>query len=178
MAVDVDRALARSRADLERGEPWKARRRLRTLVFQEPFEPRFAALLGELELRRGELPEAGQFFWLIGSTDPEHTGAIDVFLKEAGPRTLRTTLMRLLSTLREGEGIPERVVRDLESRGIDAHAEQKKLLSRRAKRDGGAKSMASTVADGLGIALVLLLLLSLVVGVVTVGRWAFGWLAG
>ena len=116
--------LAKALANVERGEPWKARRRLADRVWQQPFDPRCAELLGTLELARGEVPAAGRLLWMARSDAPEHTEAIRLFVDEAKPGAVRRALKMLQDPVTGEHSLSASQVQDLAALGIDPAAER------------------------------------------------------
>ncbi len=62
------RGLDRAKADLERGEPRKARDRLKGLLESYPADREVRALLAEAYRRDRQFPEAGRWGYLVGTS--------------------------------------------------------------------------------------------------------------
>ncbi len=122
---DPNRLLERAAADIEAGEPWRAKNRLRQYLAQLPFDHRFALRLGELELVAGELPAAARWLWVAGSEDPAHQPLIQRFLERQ--RDGDALWRALPGSLRRGVGdvvVPEYLAEELRQRKIDPQARQ------------------------------------------------------
>lgn len=117
---DPERLLERAAANVEAGESWRAKNRLRHYLASLPFDRRYALLLGELELAAGEVPTAGRWLWGADSKDPGHQELIGRFL-ERHPEG--DALWRALpGSLRRGIGgcsIPDPLATELRQRGVD-----------------------------------------------------------
>lgn len=131
----VEELLARARAEVEAGRPWRARSKLRTWIAQFPFDPRLAQLLGEFEMEAGELPAAGRWLWLAGSTAEGHREAVATFLDRAGAEVLWNALP---SRLRADPSWspPDVVVQAFAERGVSLEAKRDWL--QRGGADAGA----------------------------------------
>jgi hypothetical protein len=162
--ADPDRLLARAIADLERGEPWRARSRLRQYLATQPFDPRFARALGELELAHGELPEAGRWLWLAHSDAPAHAAVVDRHLRNHGKRDGQRLWATLPRSLRRGIGdrpLPGHVADALRARGFDPARQRPAARG----HDDGRSPAARALRRWLGHAGCLLFLAVLVLGV-------------
>lgn len=71
--------LARARADLADGRPWKARDRLRGVLGSDPLDQEALELLGDVHLAMGDPPEAGRWLYLTRREDEAALAAIAAF---------------------------------------------------------------------------------------------------
>jgi hypothetical protein len=112
-------ALVRAKEDMARGEPWRARSRLTSLVVSTPYRAEALALLGEVCHQMGDVPEAGRF-WLLSDAEGEHVErAVRVFaeLHKGKARQLIAQLPRL-TRLDSVEAYPPSAQRRLQALGL------------------------------------------------------------
>jgi len=78
------KSLDKAQSEIQAGRLWRAKEILRGAIGQQPYDLRLYLEYGELLLRLGDLPEAGKYLFLAGSTESRHEEAVSVFLSRWG----------------------------------------------------------------------------------------------
>jgi hypothetical protein len=115
-------ALERAKEDLARGEPWRARHRLASLVARTPYRAEALSLLAEVCHQMGDVPEAGRY-WLLSDAEGEHVErAVRVFARLHGgnARQLVSQLPRR-TRLASLEAYPPSAQRRIQALGLAPH---------------------------------------------------------
>ncbi len=74
-------ALERAARDAQRGDLGSARRRLRSRIASAGYSPEVCEELARLSLRMSDPFEAGRWYYLCDSSDPESAGAVESFVR-------------------------------------------------------------------------------------------------
>jgi len=78
------KTLEKAQAEIKAGRLWRAKEILRGAVGQREYDVELYRRYGELLLTLGDLPEAGKYLFLSGSTAADHQEAIALFLGRWG----------------------------------------------------------------------------------------------
>lgn len=157
--------IARARADLDRGEPWRARDRLTAAFKADPSRADVADLLGDVHATMGDLPAAGRWWMLTEDDDERHEAARRAFAERHGRRgaALRAHVARA------GEDFPlgPRARARLEAIGWSARADRPSSHAQgwAPEGEGESTSLLGKAATAAGVIFVLL---------ATVGVWFYG----
>ena len=161
-------ALDRAKRDEAAGDLGSARRRLVSFVRNQGYDAAACEQIARLSTRMGDPEEAGRWYFVCESSDPESPAAIERFRARHGPQP-RQLLLALPRFARYGSraALPPQVAVRLSELGPPFDEPPSKP-----KADWRDKTF------GWGCGLVLLLLgASVVVGLMTIVRWLVG-LAG
>lgn len=77
-------AIDRAKADVQRGQHWMARHRLRSYLTAKGYEPDLLALMGRISHEMQDEFDAGRMWLLSNQTGPEVDQAIETFMRYAG----------------------------------------------------------------------------------------------
>jgi len=174
--------LERVAGHLERGEVWRATRRLRCYLAQQPFDPRFAEALARIELARGERPAAAALFWVAGTAEAQAQAVVREWLEgPTGKPPDGEALWRSLpASLRRGLGdrpIPAHAVVVLRERGVAPDARLRAAQRHRDERSGADSSPWRQGCQSIGCTLgCALFALCMLLGAREVYRAVAGWL--
>jgi hypothetical protein len=158
-------ALDRAQRDAAAGDLGSARRRLLSFVRNQGFNAAACEQLARLSSRMGDPEEAGRWYFVSDSSDPEAPAAIERFRARHGPHA-RQILLALPRFARYGSraALPPQVAVRLSELGPPFDEPPPKP-----KADWWDKTF------GWGCALALLLVVaSLGVGIFTIVRWVIG----
>jgi hypothetical protein len=151
------RVVERAQAELARGEPWRARRRLASYVASGPYLPEALALLGRVCHQMGDWPEAGRAWLLSDAEGEEVERAVALFVSLHGeePRRLVAQLPRR-TRLASPEAYPPAARRRIDALGLEAALTQHAWAPRAARgtKAPGAKPTAIVWGCFVGLALV------------------------
>jgi hypothetical protein len=155
-------ALDRAQRDEAAGDLGSARRRLLSFVRNQGFDAAACEQVARLSMRMGDPEEAGRWYFVCESSDPESQAAIERFRARHGPHA-RQLLLALPRFARYGSRatLPPQVAARLSELGPPFD-------------EPPAKPKADwwDQAFGWGCALVVLVgVVSLCVGIVTIARW-------
>jgi hypothetical protein len=108
----IDRAIK----DVERGQHWMARQRLRSYLTTNGYDPKLLALMGRISHEMHDEFDAGRMWLLSSQTGPEVDQAIETFMRQAGntPKQIAGNLpkvVRLAVVEQYPEMIRERIHR-------------------------------------------------------------------
>jgi hypothetical protein len=178
----VDRLLARAHAEVAAGRAWRAKEILggSMSVPQLVIEPNVLEAYGALLDALGDRFQAGKYLFLSGTTAPEHAGAIAIYLGRMSKTPVEAQIAQFPGELcRQGLGyLPEGPRKYLEERGAPSGLTQRRepfvpRSSSHPRKPTHLTGWKAWVVLGVFILILTLLLASIVVGGITIGRWLF-----
>lgn len=116
----TNRNLDRARAEIEKGNLWRAKEILQGAIRSETYDVELFEMLGTVFLEMGDLPEAGRFLFLSGVRRPEYLQAIEIFLsrhRQKDPHNFLYLLPRR-ARLRTVSEYPDEVAHALRQMGF------------------------------------------------------------
>jgi hypothetical protein len=168
-----DAIVKRAAIEIAAGRHWRAKEILRGAIASNRVEPAILQAYGELLESLGDRFEAGKYLFLSGVREPGYAAAISLFLD----RQRKNTSWSLIASFPTGvrrlpfERLPATVQQELQARSIGADRFEGKRWS-----EGSPRRITwLDSAAGFGAVIVFLIFVaSLIIGVVTLSRWAFG----
>lgn len=170
-------AVERARADLVRGEPWRARDRLLGALRDRPLDQEVLRALAETYTEMRDLPAAGACWFLTSVEDDDPVAAV-AFSALRG--RYRRAVGRALAVRVRGQAAdyPEAARRrildlraELVEEGWTWFPPERPLRGARSRRQTGAETTAAVPAVAAVVAFVLVNLAVYVLGLVAIVRW-------
>ena len=111
---------------VDEGKLWRAKEILSGRIASSEFSPELYEQYGSILLAMGDELEAGKYLFLSGAGDPDYAHAVDLYLarnrKVEGRQFLASFPARLHKV--PFGGLPDRVRRELETRGVSSRLER------------------------------------------------------
>lgn len=162
-------ALARARADLDAGRPWKARDRLTGLLAVRQ-DPELLDLLAAVHFSMSDLPAAGALWFITGRDDPDALLAVAAWRERFGNDEARwQSLPRVVRS-----NATDRALRDLRRSARNVQEERSarhRAEWRQADRQAQPSSVSETAIVWALIGLLISLVALILIGAGTVIGW-------
>lgn len=172
-----DVIIKRAAREIAEGRHWRAKEILRGAIASAPVDPSILEAYGALLDSMGDRVEAGKYLFLSGVREPHYADAISLFLDRHGQGGVTSLVGLFPASVRRlpFEQLPPAVQADLRARGGSPDLFRGKNWSE------PSRPRLRWLDNAAGFAAVLVFLFfiaSLVIGVVTLSRWAFGLIFG
>jgi len=181
MNPSVDRLLTRARVEMESGRLWRAKEILRGAISSTTYatEPVVLETYGKLLDALGDRYEAGKYLFLSGSRAPEYVAAIEIYIGRTRKLPVNALMAQFPSALHhQGIGhLPDAVRQYLVERGLPQSEAERREPNPAAFTLAGPQVITGWKAKVIGAGLLVFLVLivmSILVGFVTMVSWLFG----
>src|SRR5262245_50003353 len=171
----TEKVLSRVDGELEAGRLWRAKELLRAAI--QSYEPELFERYGQVLLAMNDTKEAGKWLFLSGRRSPEYQDAIATFLEWCGRRDGKKLYGSFPACARLGppDRYPEPLASELVAARVPSDVPPSSQYAPEPPFEGGRLGAIGCVA------VMLFVMVSLVVGVVTVSEWLWQsvrWLVG
>ncbi len=169
--ADRPRVFERAAEDERRGDLGSARQRLRSFLHSSGYHPEAIEQVARLSMRMRDPYEAGRWYSLIDSKDPESAAAIELFQHRCGGVEGASGRLPLINALTRTTELPPAVRARVEPALRKRRAEERGPTERSSGKGSRAGNSAVTI---IGLLVVMLAVILAVVGLRTVLRSVWG----